>query len=437
MEEIGLNEIFRVLRERRKTILFTLGLFLVVSVILSCFILEPEYQTFTTFIVGVGKPLDGSAKVQYSNVLLNDNLVTTYAQIARSSEVLNEVIIKMNLAVTPEIFRKRVRVIRVENTEIIKIQVSDRDPQSAVKIADEISTIFINRVREIMKMDNVHILDKPELPMKPRKPNLVLNLLIAGILGSSVGIFAAFLSNNLDNRLKQPEEVERLLELPILGMIPKVKKMEQDLEQGIKITDRNYGLTLLGAYRALKANLQSLALDKNLNSLAITGSGWAEGKTTVAVNLAITIAQGGDKVLLIDGDLNKPELHSFLGLAGGSGLAEVLLDNLDYREVVQSTGIKNMDLLTAGSFWLHSPEALDPLVVKKFIQLASEDYDLLIFDLPSADSAESLVLASSADGVILVCALERSVPKEVQYAKQLLEGGNANILGVVLNEVQI
>lgn len=336
MEEIGLNELLLVLQKHKKIIFGAVGLFLVLGIIVSSLILQPHYQTFSTFIVGVGKPLAGDEEVIYSNVLLNNNLVTTYAQIAKSSEVLNQTIKNLKLDLSPEIFKKKIRVVRVEGTEIIKIEVSDRDPEFAVRIANEVSNVFISRIREIMKIDNVHLLDKPELPRKPVKPKLLLNLLISAVLGAIIGIVTAFLFSSREQKLK-------------------------------------------------------------VRGDAVNSFCGIKGKTSSALNLAISLSREGEKVLLVDGNQNKSEIQALLGLAEMPGLADLLSKNTDHQEAIQFSGFANLDVLTAGNLTeIHNLDGL-----KELFNLIPQKYTVLLFNLPSLESPLAPALSSISGGVVL------------------------------------
>lgn len=189
---------------------------------LSLFILDSEYETFTTLMLS--KPSSGmisNEAIQYNDILLNQKLVSTYGQIAKSRLVSNEVIENLKLNLTPEQLGSKVNVSLVKDTEIIKIVVRDKDPELAARIANETAQVFNKNVVNIMKIENVQVIDKAEVPMNPVKPQVKLNIAIAGVLGLMASIFLVFLLEYVDNTIKTPLDVERHLELPIIGMIPK------------------------------------------------------------------------------------------------------------------------------------------------------------------------------------------------------------------------
>lgn len=218
MEEIELRELFYIIWKRIWIILLITVLSVVTSGFVSFFVLEDEYSTSTTLMVG--KPKDYSEDMNYQDVLMNQKLVSTYSEIAKSKKVLNEVIENFDLDTTPEALAKKVNVSLVRDTEIIKITVNDNDSEFAARLANKMALVFKKHISDIMKIDNVQVIDSAEIPVNPVKPNKMLNIAIAAVLGIMVSVFIVFILEYLDNTIKTPEEVEKYLELPVIGMIP-------------------------------------------------------------------------------------------------------------------------------------------------------------------------------------------------------------------------
>ena len=225
MEEISLREYFFVLRKRLWLVILLTIVSVVVSGIVSYYVLEPEYQTFTTLIVGKPKDYQNvDNKLEYNELLLNQKLVSTYGEIVKTRAVTDEVIEKLNLDMGYKEFKEKVNVNLVKDTEIIKLEVTNRNPELAAKIANETALVFMKNIKEIMMVENVQVIDEAQIPESPIKPRPKLNMAIAGVLGFMIGIFLIFLLEYLDNTIKTPEDVERYLDLPIIGTIPMVEK---------------------------------------------------------------------------------------------------------------------------------------------------------------------------------------------------------------------
>lgn len=223
LEEISLKELFFIIRRRMWLIILLTILSVVTSGVVSYYVLEPEYQTFTTLMVG--KPKDYKnfdSKLEYNDLLLNQRLVSTYGQIVQMRVVIDEVIENLNLDISYNEFKNKVSVNLVKDTEIIKIEAKDRDPALAAKIANETAQVFMSSVKNIMMVENVQVIDEAQVPESPISPRPKLNMAIAAILGLMIGLFLVFLLEYLDNTIKTPEDVERHLGLTVIGTVPMV-----------------------------------------------------------------------------------------------------------------------------------------------------------------------------------------------------------------------
>jgi capsular polysaccharide biosynthesis protein len=223
LEEISLKEVLFILKKRMKLILSLFLVAILLSGIISVFVLDKVYQANTTLMVGRPKDYVSDANIQYNELLLNQKLVSTYGELIKTRAVAEEVIDNLNLDLSYEQYKEKVNVSLVKDTELIQIIVKDNDPSVARITADETANVFMDKVQEIMKVDNVHVIDKAEIPTEPVSPNVTLNIAIAAVLGLMIGVFLAFLLEFLDNTIKTPEDVEKYLNLPVLGSIPKVE----------------------------------------------------------------------------------------------------------------------------------------------------------------------------------------------------------------------
>jgi len=221
--EIDLMEYIHIIRRRLWLIILVTVLAVAASGAISFFVLDPVYQASTT--VMVGKPVsyvDGS-QLQIQDLNLNQRLARTYGEIVKSRVVSEEVIYQLNLNITPDQLKEKTAVNLVKDTEFITINVTDTDPEKAAAIANKLADVFKKRVMTMMKVDNVQVLDNAIIPTSPIKPNKMMNMAIAGVLGMMVSLFVIFLLEYLDNTIKTAEDVERHLQLNVIGAIPLVK----------------------------------------------------------------------------------------------------------------------------------------------------------------------------------------------------------------------
>lgn len=224
MEEISLQDLFFTIRKRIFLILGLCILFVALAGGISYYLLDKEYETFTTLIVGKPKDYKGDNSIEYNDLILNQRLVSTYGEIVKMRVVADKVINNLNLPISYNQFGQKVSVNLVKDTEIIKLKVVDKDPVLATEIANETARVFMDSVVDIMLVENVQVIDEAQVPMNPISPRPVLNMAIAGVLGLMLGVFIAFLLEFLDDTIKTEKDIEKNLDLPVIGTIPIFKK---------------------------------------------------------------------------------------------------------------------------------------------------------------------------------------------------------------------
>ena len=305
------------------------------------------------------------------------------------------------------------------------------------------------RISEAGKVGDVTILDPAIVPERPIKPNIMLNVIIGSIIGLILGIAFSFVIENLDTSIGTIEDVEKYMKLPVIGVIPHItsdddRKKFSFFQQKPKVlpkvalahrlvTHYDPKSPVAEAYRTLRTNIQFKGLKKGgIKTLLFTSSGPQEGKTTTLSNFSITQAQVGSRVLLVGCNLRRPTLYSIFGVDQEPGLTNVLAE-----EAIKFTSIPNLHLLPSGPLPPNPSELLGSEEMTKVIAKVRDMYDLVIFDsppiLPVTDAA---VLASKVDGVVLVYFVGRAAREALMRAKIQLEHVNANVLGIVLNDIK-
>jgi len=288
-------------------------------------------------------------------------------------------------------------------------------------------------VVENLPVTSVEIIEKavPALEGDYAKPNKFINLLMSIVAGLVVGFGLAFFMEYLDISVKTINDVEQYLQLPILGVIP--QKVNLISKEGP--FSANYE-----AYRILRTNIEFYRQKKRLKSLMVTSGGVGEGKTTTVVNLGVTIANSGDKVLLVESDLRRPNIYRMLDVEPPDhGIIDVLAGKTEsYLDVVMETDTKNMYYLPCGRGDVDINTFFDIKSIQKMIKVLSEKFDLIIFDSPPIMGiSDSSILATAVDGILLVLGY-RKFPKEVAYrAVKAVETAEGKIIGAVLNEVNL
>lgn len=226
---IDLRDIFRIVRKRLLIILLIPVVAVMIAGGMAFFVMPEIYQASTTLLVW--KAPDQS-QVALGDINSNRQLVKTYREIARSNTVMDQVISDLRLNVTAGELRSAVDVTLRGDTEIIEISVEHGDPMSAAVIANAVAQSFMDNVIRIMQVDNVVVVDEARLPNSPIKPQKQLIIAVAGMLGLMSSLFLVFLLEYLDNTIKTPADIERYLDLPLLGAIPKFRTADLTAAKG-------------------------------------------------------------------------------------------------------------------------------------------------------------------------------------------------------------
>ncbi len=309
------------------------------------------------------------------------------------------------------------------------------------------------RITEAGKSAGVQIVDTAKPPLYPVRPKKKLNILLGIMFGFALGVGIAFFLEFLDDTVKTGEDLERL-SLTVLGTIPvvhtdqiirRLKKegrefSDADLHrvEAKLITRFSPKSPVSEAYRSLRTNIQFADIDKPKRVILMTSSASKEGKSTTAVNLAITLAQMGSKVLLVDSDLRRPAVHNFFGMEKTYGLTNLLIGSLAFDDVIKRTEIEHLDVITAGDIPPNPSELVSSEAMRKFIVEARSRYDHVLLDSPPVIAVtDAAVLATRVDGTILVVSSGYVNKKEVMRAVSLLRNVKGSILGVVLNALDI
>ena len=322
------------------------------------------------------------------------------------------------------------------------------------------------QIKEREQVDEVSLVRPATVPGAPTNPPQTAGKVIAGLLiGLTVGLVLAFVVESLDTSIGTIQDVESYLEVPVLGLIPLIDPIKDPLLAPPEDEDdasplarmRPFLISLLNprstvaeAYRSLRTNVEFLSLEKSAKTICMTSASLMEGKTTTAINLALSIAQMGKKTLLVEADLRKPFLHHAFGLPRDPGLTEVIVGNKEWRECLRTAtdlmlgplgvdtlmstpNIDKLYLLTSGTPPPNPAEFLNSQRMTDLIATFREEFDVVLFDcppiLPVTDAA---ILAAKTDGTIIVYRVGKIARAALKRAKTLLENVRGRVLGVVL-----
>lgn len=287
------------------------------------------------------------------------------------------------------------------------------------------------RLREQTRRVNARITEMATVPTFPVRPNRVQNIVFAAFLGMVLGLILALLQEYLDDRINSVEEADRILQLPNLGLIPRVE------EEGLRrLRGSDTFSPLTESYRGLRTNINFASVDNPARTLMVTSTGPGEGKSTSAANLATIMAMDGRRVILVDGDLRRPTAHQIFKLRLTPGLTDLLIGTHTISQVLQQTDVPNVSVITAGTHAPNPAELLGSEAMAHFVDAIREAADVVIFDSPPALAvADAALLSARVDGVVFVVSYGETKRTNARQAISMLARARANILGTVINKL--
>ncbi|MBK8507143.1 MAG: polysaccharide biosynthesis tyrosine autokinase [Candidatus Competibacteraceae bacterium] len=286
--------------------------------------------------------------------------------------------------------------------------------------------------------NNISVVDEATPPIFPYKPNLPLYTLLALVIGLMGGIGLAFLREHFDDTFKQPEEIEKLLGLSVLGFIPWIQRKRGETRPVALMSNDKPGSPLAEAYRSLGATLVFSTSSGMPRSLAVTSATIGEGKSTSVVNLGIQFARAGKKVLLIDADLRNPVLHRLFEINNDVGLTNLLTgDQARSANIAKSTQVPDLFVITSGPMAPNPAELLAGSKMVDLLALASEKFDQILVDSPPVMGlADALILGNLCDGTLLSIDMNHTRRDYIRAACKRLRGARVHLIGVLLTKIQ-
>ena len=223
MEELDLKELFEMFWNKKIKIILIVAIFAVIGVIYSIGFVVPEYTAFTKLVLA-GQSSDATGNtteaITTTDLTINSKLVGTYSELVTSNDVVRQVITNTGINISEEALKSSIEVSSVEDTDVIKISVTNQNPTYATKLANETAKAFMEKVAEIYNINNVHVVDEAEEPQSPSNVNHLKDVVIFTFIGVVIAVGYVLIANMLDNTIKTREEVERLYKVPVIAEIP-------------------------------------------------------------------------------------------------------------------------------------------------------------------------------------------------------------------------
>ncbi len=283
-------------------------------------------------------------------------------------------------------------------------------------------------------LNSITVIEPAALPMWPVGPNRSATIMLAAAIGFLLAAGAAYLLDYLDDTLKNPDDVQKTVELTTLGAVPRMEGVGPGNELAVATEGQSAGKE---AFRVLRTNLQFAAVDRPLHALMVTSPAPNEGKSMTVANLAGAMAQAGRRTVLIDCDLHKPRLHRLFGLRNNVGVTTALLEEHPVLDgLLQDTPIPGLQVLTSGPLPPNPAELLGSTRMREFLAELLTQFDMVLLDSPpTAALSDAAILSTQCDGVLLVLDAGKSRREVARRAMEALRRVNARVVGAVLNRM--
>lgn len=429
---MNLNDFLKLLRTRWVTIAITVVVTVVGAAIVTL-LTTPLYQASTRLFVST---TSGSTLAEtYQGNRFSQERVLSYSELITGRTLAQRTIDKLGLDMTAAQLQSDTQASAKPETVLIDVSVVDPSPVQARDIVNTLSDEFVTMVRELetpeggVRPDSrVVVEERALIPEVPIVPNTSRDIAIGLGLGLLLGIGLAVLRDLLDNTVKDRESLEEITGVGLVGSIP----LDKERRKNPAILFGTENTKIAEAFRKFRTNLQFLAVDNPPRVIVITSSLPSEGKSTTAINIALALAEAGNTVLLVDGDMRRPKLDKYLDLVRQAGLSTVLSGTASLSEVLQTTRFTGLKVLTAGTTPPNPSELLGSLAAKNLFSEMRQQFDYVIVDSsPLLAVTDAAILATQSDGVLVMARFGQTKREQLAHAMRNLEDVGATALGAV------
>jgi polysaccharide biosynthesis transport protein len=398
--------------------------------------LSPKiYEAQTRLFVSTSGSSDSNALLSGSN--FTQQRVKSYADVITTPNVLDPVIASLQLNTTAAKLGDQITATVPLDTVLIEVAVTNTDPRVAAEVADAVGQQFTRTVADLESVSKgqsspvkVTVVSAPTVPTTPISPKPIRNLALGAVLGLLLGLGLALLRDLLDTTIKNESDCSEVTDATVIGGIA----FDPDASKNPLLVQAGPHSRRAEAFRTLRTNLQFVDAANHPRSIVFTSSVPAEGKTTTTANLALTMAAGGARICVVEGDLRRPRLLDYMGMDGSLGLTNVLIGQAELSDALQQFAESSVYVLGAGSVPPNPSELLGSAAMIETLRELESRFDVVIIDSPPLLAVtDAAILSTIAGGTVVVVGTGRVDRDHLTRSLKSLEAVNGHLLGLVLN----
>ncbi|MFZ7121923.1 MAG: polysaccharide biosynthesis tyrosine autokinase [Eubacteriaceae bacterium] len=342
-----------------------------------------------------------------NDITTSKKLVDTYSVIMRSSQMASMVVEDLGLVISPELISENITVRNENGTEVIRITVKNKDPVLAADIANSLMKVAPSVIAETVEVGSIKVVDYAQIPTSPNQSKKMICVGIGFIIGIMLGVGVALLANYMDNTVKNDIDIRNKLRLTYLGGIPKIvkNKKSKSMTDNLIIANKCVNKSFNEAYKAVRTNVIFETKTSEAKTFIITSALDKKGKTTVAINMALSISQMQKSVLLIDCDFRNPSISKklFQKYHGEMDIHSILNGKCKAEECIKNLSDTSVDVLCCNRIIENSSEVLGSLAMEYLLNDLRSKYDYIILDTPPAHLVtDTAVLSDYVEGIVFV-----------------------------------
>jgi capsular exopolysaccharide synthesis family protein len=459
--EIDLADLFRLLLSK-------IWLLIIVTIIggaagfcLSKFVLPLKYASHISMYVQSYYGISESSANINNNISNSKQLVNTYIEVLKDDAVMNAVgeelqkqfdegtlsaCYKFNEAgkIAPSSIRSSMSISSVTDTSALTVTVTTLNAEVAAAVCNDLTRVAPEYVQKAVGVGSINTIDTAKVYDTPVSPNNKKNAAIGAFGAFALAVLIIFLIDFFDNTVKDADTVGKTYQKAIIGEIQQFeseksrkKKKSTDTDDHMRLTDKNVPFYIVESYKSIRTNIMFSLSTVEKKIFAVSSANPGEGKSTTSANIAIAMAQGGNRVLLIDADMRKAVQHKIFGLKNKKGLSYAISKMSRLDDCIQKNVMENLDVMTAGPIPPNPSELLASENMTAMMEKLIQEYSVIIIDTPPINVVtDAMELAKNISGIIMVLRYAKTTTEDVDDAVKKLDFAQMNTLGFILNDIK-